>query len=133
MRLDMFLNFSTKFNNLSRFSLSNYDLMVKNTQAGLINHLFIFCSTLILITPVVEQELYDWYVFAVEMGEWGPYEALTPTEKLVIWFQRLWGALWVSNCLLVWSILTLVVVAVCLINRFVFSAQRAYMCPSLVR
>ena len=40
---------------------------------------------------VVEQELYDQYVFAVEMGEWGPYEALTPTEKLVIWYCRLWG------------------------------------------
>ena len=25
--------------------------------------------------------LYDRYVFAVEMGEWGPYEALTPTEN----------------------------------------------------
>ena len=39
MRLDVFLNFSTKFNNLSQFLLSNYDLMVKNTQAGLINHI----------------------------------------------------------------------------------------------
>ena len=33
------------------------------------------------------------------------------------------GALWVSNCLLVWSILTLVVVAVCFINHFVFQPR----------
>ena len=33
------------------------------------------------------------------------------------------GSLWVSNCLLVWSILTSVMVAVCLINRFVFQPQ----------
>ena len=74
---------------------------------------------------VVEQLLYDRYVFAVEMGEWGPYEALTPTKKMCIWLHRLWGgALWVSNCLLVWSILTLMKVVVCLINRFVFQPPR---------
>ena len=66
--------------------------MVKNTQAGLINHISLsFCSTLILIMPVIEQQLYDRYIFAVEMGEWGPYEALTPIEKLCIWFHMLWG------------------------------------------
>ena len=39
MRLDVFLNSSTKFNILSRFSLSNDNLMVKNSQVGLINHI----------------------------------------------------------------------------------------------
>ena len=33
------------------------------------------------------------------------------------------GGLWVSNCLLVWSILTSVMVMVCLINRFVFQPR----------
>ena len=42
--------------------------------------------------PAVEQLLYDWYVFAVQTGEWGPYEALTPTEKMVVWLRQLWGA-----------------------------------------
>ena len=51
--------------------------------------------------------LYDRYVFAVETGEWGSYEALTPTKKMVIWLRQLQGALWVSNCLLVWSIFDL--------------------------
>ena len=37
--------------------------------------------------------------------------------------HALGGGLWVSNCLLVWSILTLVMVAVCLINRFVFQSR----------
>ena len=45
----------------------------------------------ILIMPIVEQILYDQYVFTVEMGEWGLYEALTPTEKMAIWLQWLWG------------------------------------------
>ena len=44
-----------------------------------------------LILPVVEQELYDRYIFAVETEEWGPYEALTPTKKLVVWLRWLWG------------------------------------------
>ena len=74
--------------------------------------------------PVVEQQLYDQYVFAIQTGEWGPYEALTPTEKMCVWFCRLWGALWVSNCLLVWLILTLVMVVVCLIKCFVFQPPR---------
>ena len=46
---------------------------------------------LIHITPVVEQGLYDQYIFGVETGQWGPYKALTPTEKYVIWLRRLWG------------------------------------------
>ena len=41
--------------------------------------------------PVIEQLFYDRYVFAVEMGEWGPYDALTPTEKMCVWLCRLWG------------------------------------------
>ena len=46
---------------------------------------------LIHITSVMEQELYDWYIFGVQTGEWGPYEALTPMEKYVIWLRRLCG------------------------------------------
>ena len=41
--------------------------------------------------PVVEQQLYDRYLFAVNTGEWGPYEALTPTEKMVIFLRWLRG------------------------------------------
>ena len=109
------------------FLLPNYIININNVQAGLINHICLsFCSTLILIMPVVEQELYDRYVFAIQTGQWGPYEALTPTEKFCIWLCRLLGggALWVSNCLLVWSILTSVMVVVCLINHFVFQPPR---------
>ena len=42
---------------------------------------------------VVEQLLYNWYIFTVQMGEWGLYEALTPTKKMVVWLRQLWGAL----------------------------------------
>ena len=41
----------------------------------------------ILILQAVEQTLYGLYVFGQETGEWGPYEALTPTEKMVIWLR----------------------------------------------
>ena len=36
--------------------------------------------------------LYGLYVFAQATGEWGPYDALTPTEKMAIWLRRLRGA-----------------------------------------
>ena len=45
----------------------------------------------VLYLLVIEQMLYDWYAFVVETGEWGPYEALTPTKKMVIWQRWLWG------------------------------------------
>ena len=35
--------------------------------------------------------LFGWYRFAVETGEWGPYEALNPTQKFTIWLRHLWG------------------------------------------
>ena len=46
---------------------------------------------LIWISPAEEEELFGRYRFAAETGEWGPYEALTPTQKYCIWLQRLWG------------------------------------------
>ena len=66
---------------------------VNNVQAGLINHICFFsiCSMYILITPAVEQMLYGRYLFWQQMGELGPYEALTPTKKMMIWLRRLWG------------------------------------------
>ena len=82
----------------------------------------------------MEQTLYDWYVFVVKTGEWGPYEALTPTEKMVIWLRWLWGGgLWVSNGLMVWSIFDLGGGVVCLINLFVFQPRRASMYQFLIR
>ena len=33
------------------------------------------------------------------MGEWGSYEALTPTEKMTVWLHWLRGAMQESNCL----------------------------------
>ena len=47
----------------------------------------------ILILPAMEQMLYGWYLFGQQMGEWGPYEALTPTEKLMVWLCRFQGGL----------------------------------------
>ena len=41
----------------------------------------------------IEQMLYGQYIFSIEMGEWGPYEALTPTEKFCVWLGWLWGGL----------------------------------------
>ena len=81
---------------------------------------------MVWVSPAEEEELFSRYRFAVEMGEWGPYEALTPTQKLTIWLRQLrgGGAMWVSNCLLVWSILTYVMVKVCLIKRFAFQPTR---------
>ena len=73
--------------------------------------------------PVVEQWLHDRYVFAVQMGEWGLYEALTPTEKMCLAKAAPGGAMWVSNGLMVWSILTLVVV-VCRLTILFFQPQR---------
>ena len=94
MRLDVFLNLSTKFKNFSQFLLSNFNFNRQESQVGPINHISLSFAVhiYILITPVVEQMLYDWYVFAVEMEEWGPYEALTPTEKMAIWLRQLRGA-----------------------------------------
>ena len=91
MRLDVFLNLSTKLillGSLSQILLSK----LNDVQAGLINHIcFYLFSTLIWISPAEEEELFGWYRFAVEMGEWGPYEALTPTQKFAIWLRWLWG------------------------------------------
>ena len=55
--------------------------------------------------PLQEQELYCIYLHTVVLDEWGPYNALTPTQKLCIFFQAFEGGdVWVSNGLLVWSI-----------------------------
>ena len=77
---------------------------------------------LIHFTPLQEQELYCIYLHAVTSGEWGPYDALTPTQKLCIFYRQMRGGMWVSNDLLVWSILTLVMVVACSITIFVFQA-----------
>ena len=31
-----------------------------------------------------EQELFELYLFAFVMGEWGVYDSLSPTQKLVV-------------------------------------------------
>ena len=41
----------------------------------------------------IEQMLYGRYPFGQQMGEWGPYEALIPTEKMRVWLCRLQGGL----------------------------------------
>ena len=38
-----------------------------------------------------EQELFELYMFAFVMGEWGVYGSLYPTQKLMIFLQRLRG------------------------------------------
>ena len=43
------------------------------------------------MSPAVEHMLYGGYVFDMETGEWGPYEALTPTQKFCVWLRQLWG------------------------------------------
>ena len=43
--------------------------------------------------PAIEHMLYGWYVFGVETGEWGPYEALTPTQKFCVWLRWPQGGL----------------------------------------
>ena len=96
-------------------------------QVWLTIFVFSICSTYILITPAIEQMLYGWYLFGVQTGEWGHYEALTPTEKLMIWLRRLRGGLvgeWMSFGVVY---LTSVMVVVFFDNRFVFSAPRMYM------
>ena len=94
---------------------------------GPFNHIcFYLCSTLIHFRPVIEQQLYDQYLFAVNMGEWGLYDALTPTEKNVCVPKAApGGTMWVSNGLMVWSILTLVVV-VCRLTILFFSPRGIY-------
>ena len=39
MRLDMFLNSSTKFKILSRLLLSNFKILIKKSQVGPFNHI----------------------------------------------------------------------------------------------
>ena len=88
----MFLNSPTKFQILS-CSLSNSKFNWCKSQTGPFNHIcFIFLSsTLIHFTMLEEQELFELYLFAFVMGEWGVYDSLSPTQKLVVFLQRLWG------------------------------------------
>ena len=74
--------------------------------------------------------LYGRYQFGPQTGEWGPYEALTPTEKLTVWLR---GALWVSKCLFGVVYFDLGDGGGVFDNRFVFSAPMAYMCLCFVR
>ena len=68
------------------------------------------------------------------MGEWGPYDALTPTEKMTVWLHRLrGGAMWVSNCLFGVVYFDLGDGGGVCDNHFVFSAPMAYSCPFCVR
>ena len=90
MRLDVFLNSSAKLILFRHFKM-NFTLKIEflngnDVQAGLINHICLsFFSMLMWISPAEDETLFGWYHFTVEMGEWGPYEALTPTEKYVVW------------------------------------------------
>ena len=88
-------------------------------------HLIIFVflfSTMIHFGPVEEQQLYDWYLFMVNMGEWAVYDSLCPTEKLCIFLCHLRGAMWLSNGCLVWSIYDLGGGGGMQYNHFVFQA-----------
>ena len=89
----MFLNSSTKFQILSRFSLSDSKFHWCKSQAGPFNHIcFVsFFSTLIHFTPLKEQALFERYIFSLVMGEWGVYDSLSPTQKLEGFLRRLWG------------------------------------------
>ena len=83
----MFLNSSTKliFRHLKPNFALKIELFNRNkVQAGLINHICLSFSTMIWISLAEEEELFSQYRCAVETGEWGPYEALTPTQKLTI-------------------------------------------------
>ena len=94
-----------------------------------VSYLFIFFSTLIFYGLVEEQQLFDRYLFAVAMGELGVYDSLSPTEKTLCLPQvPLGGAVWVSNGLIVWSVLTLVVV-VCRLTVLFFSPE-GILCPA---
>ena len=125
----MSLNLSTKLiflGSLSRISLSK----LNDVQAGLINHIYLF-STLIWILPAVEQMLYDRYLFGLQMREWGPYETLTPTEKLTVWLRRLRGGLVGEQMSYGVVYLTSVMVVVCLIIVLYFQPPRC-ICTSFV-
>ena len=52
MRLDVFFNSSTKFKNLSRFSLSNFKIQIKKSQAGPFNHI---CLSFAVLTSILHQ------------------------------------------------------------------------------
>ena len=67
---------------------------------GQINHILIF-STPIHFTLLEEEYLYSRYHLGVETGEWGLYDALTPTKKFCVILTAPGRAVWVSNCLVV--------------------------------
>ena len=126
MWLDVFLNSSTKFIILSQFSLSNYNLMVKNTQVGLINHICLSFYTYIHFSREEEEEdLFRLFLQARESGEWGAYDALTPTQKLCVFLHRCRGGCCVGKYYSFWCglILTKVMVA-CRLTIFVFQPPR---------
>ena len=87
--------------------------------------MFVFLfSTLIHFAHDKEQWLFELYLFACESGEWGVYDPSPPPKISHIPQEAEGGGMWVSNGLLVWSILTLVVVVACSITVLVFQAQR---------
>ena len=89
----MFLNSSTKFKILKPiFTFKLKILLIKSLRWVLLIIFVYLCSTLIHFEPVIEQQLYDRYLFAVNMGEWGLYDALTPTEKMCVFLRQLRGA-----------------------------------------
>ena len=108
MRIDMFLNSSTKFQILSWFSLSNSKFNWCKSQAGPFNHIHFVSlfSRQIHYSLAEEQLLFDRYLFALAMGEWGVYDSLSPTQKLVVFLRRLtWvacGWVMVFWCGLLW-------------------------------
>ena len=87
-------------------------------------------STLIYFSPGEGEILYQIYLKATKMGEWGlttrekmvPGNSHSHTEVLHFLPAVEGGGMWVSNGLLVWSILTLVVA--CRITVLVFEARR---------
>ena len=101
----------------------------------MINHIcFSICGTYILITLAIEQMLCGRYLFAQQTGEWGHYDALTPTEKLAVWLRRLWGgALWASKCIFGVVYFDLGDGGGVFDNLSVFSAPMAYMCLCCAR
>ena len=88
----------------------------------------------ILITPAIEQMLHGQYLFGQQTGEWGPYDALTPTKKMMVWLCRLrGGAMWVSNCLFGVVYFDLGDGGGVFDNRFCFSVPKPYSSLLFVR
>ena len=56
---------------------------------GLINHICLSFAVLILwMSPAIEQMLYGWYLFGVEMGKWGALQGPHSHAKILCMAQE---------------------------------------------